>query len=108
MPVGMLLTMYDKGAPKSVPNVHRIPMSSIPKFGQLRGTSPRYAPIGESSEAITILTTVCICKASEAELEFRYSVFEPEIYTDLHTKNLPLRNGPDRWLEVRLSEPEPV
>ena len=40
MQVGMLLTMYDKGAPKSVPNVHRIPMNSRPKFGQLRVTSP--------------------------------------------------------------------
>lgn len=51
---------------------------------------------------------VCICKASEAELEVWLSVLEPETYTDLLTKNPPLRNGPDRWLKVRLSEPEPV
>ena len=38
MGVAMIQTMYDKGAPKSVPNVHRIPMNSIPKVDKLRGT----------------------------------------------------------------------
>ena len=33
----MIQTMYYKGAPKSVPNVHRIPMNTISKVGLLRG-----------------------------------------------------------------------
>ena len=33
----MIQTMYYKGAPKSVPNVHRIPMNTIPKVGLLKG-----------------------------------------------------------------------
>ena len=33
----MIQTMYYKGAPKSVPNVHRIPMNVISKVDLLRG-----------------------------------------------------------------------
>lgn len=50
----------------------------------------------------------------------RFSVLEPDTCTGLQPtlptyfinllskKNLPFRNGPDRWLKVRLSELEPV
>ena len=40
MEAAMIQTMYYKGAPKSVPNVHRIPMNVIPKVGLLRGVIP--------------------------------------------------------------------
>ena len=38
METAMIQTMYYKGAPKSGPNNHRIPLNSIPKVGQLKGT----------------------------------------------------------------------
>ena len=36
----MIQTMYYKGAPKSVSNVHRIPMNVISKVDLLRGAIP--------------------------------------------------------------------
>ena len=40
MEVSMTQNMYSKGAPKSVPCFHRIPMNSIPNVGQLRDVPP--------------------------------------------------------------------